>query len=313
MRLPWLASPGKVQGWLAVSLDPARLSFVHAQFGGSGKPKVLRFGEFEAEAGHADRVARELHAERFQCVTLLHPGEFQMLVIEAPNVPANELKNATRWRIKDMIDYHIDDATVDLLDIPPQEGEASRAHSMFAVSAHNDVIQGCIRRFEEAKIPLLAIDIPETAQRNIGALYEQGDRGVAVLHVEREASLLTVNYRKELYLSRRMDLGLKSLTSADSREDALGRITLELQRTFDHFDRQFRYASIARLMVGPLPEEVGLADHLSKNLSIPVAQIDLREVMEFEGGAVPGVPDAATQWQLFHLFGGSLRHEGKVL
>lgn len=311
MRLPWLATQGKVQGWLAVTIDPTRLAYVHAQFNGAGRPKVLRFGAqgLEPGAGHSDRAARDLHADRFQCVTVLRPGEFQVLTIEAPKVPPNELKNATRWRIKDMIDYHIDDATVDLLDIPPQDGD-SRSHSMFAVSAHNDVIQGCIRRFEEAKVPLVAIDIPETAQRNIGTLYEQEERGIAVLHVEQETSLLTVNYRKELYLTRRMDIGLKGLANPNTREDALNRVTLELQRTFDHFDRQFRFASISRLMVAPLPEEVGLMEQLAANLSIPVAAIDLREVMEFGG---EGAPDLATQWQLFHLFGGSLRHEGKVL
>ena len=308
MRLPWQKSPGKVQGWLAVSLDPSRLAYVHAQYSGAGKPKVLRYGALGADAAHPERVAKELHAERFQCVTLLEPGQFQVLVIEAPKVPPNELKNATRWRIKDMIDYHIDDATVDLLDIPPEEGD-SRAHSMFAVSAHNDVIQACVRKFEEAKIPLGAIDIPETAQRNIGTLYELGDRGVAVLHLEQDSSLLTVNYRKELYLSRRMDLGLSSLGNAAAREDAFNRITLELQRTLDHFDRQFRYASIAKLLLAPMPQDVGLAAHLAANLALPVAQIDLGEVMDFEGGAA----DAGTQWQLFHLFGGSLRHEAKVL
>ena len=291
------------------------MAYVHGHANGSGKPRILRYGYRALEGGAApvERAVKDLHPEQFQCVTLLHSGEFQLLQIEAPTVPASELRSATRWRIKDMVDYHIDDATIDLLDIPLPESEAGRSHSMFAVSARNEVIEACIRKFETAKIPLAAIDIPETAQRNIGTLYEEGERGVAVLYVEENTALLTVNYREELYLSRRVDLGLSDLRAVESRTETINRLTLELQRTFDHFDRQFRFATTARLMVAPLPEEVGVAESLARDLGMPVTQIDLTEVLAFDANGAGAAPDAAIQWRLFHLFGTSMRHEAKVL
>lgn len=292
------------------------MAYVHGHANGSDKPKILRYGHHAFEGGGAapvDRIAKELRPEQFQCVTLLHPGEFQLLQIEAPAVPASELRSATRWRIKDMVDYHIDDATIDLLDIPLPESEAGRTHSMFAISARNEVIEACIRKFETAKIPLAAIDIPETAQRNIGTLYEEDERGVAVLYIEESTALLTVNYREELYLSRRIDLGLGDLRAAESRAETINRLTLELQRTFDHFDRQFRFATTARLMVAPLPEEVGVTESLARDLGMPVTQIDLAEVLAFDADGAQETPDAATQWRLFHLFGTSMRYEAKVL
>ena len=275
---------------------------------------IARFGnaEFEAKSHAAEKLAKDLHVERYQCTTLLRPGEYQMLLLEAPAVPPAELKSAIRWRIKDMIDYHVDDATLDVLDIPPESDQPGRSHSMYAVAARNEVIRGRIKAFEEARIPLGVIDIPETAQRNISALHETEGRGAALLYFNQEFGLLTITCRAELYLSRRIDIGLGQMlgAAAEAREALFGRVVLELQRSFDHFERQFQHVPIAKLLLGPEPEETGLYAHLKGNMDIPVERVDLLERLGFNG---QGAPAPAEQWQLFHLIGASLRHETRAL
>jgi MSHA biogenesis protein MshI len=83
-----------------------------------------------------------------------------------------------------------------------------------------------------------------------------------------------------------------------------------LQRTFDHFDRQFHYVPVAKVLLGPEPEETGLYDALKANLDLPVERVSLVEHLNFNGQAAP---DQAMQWELFHLIGASLRHEAKAL
>jgi MSHA biogenesis protein MshI len=231
-----------------------------------------------------------------------------MLLVEAPNVPALELKTAVRWRIKDLLDYHVQDATIDVLDIPMDPGAGSRAHSMYAIAARNDVIQACIERYNSAHIPLSVIDIAETAQRNIAALVEPPDRGVALLYVDRTQSLLTVTYRAELYLARRIDLGLDQL-DADSEENR-NRLLLELQRSLDHLDRQFPFAAPAKVVLGPTPSETGLLEHLAANLDLPVEELRIAEILHLEPGAVL---DRGMAWRLFHVLGAALRFEAKAL
>ncbi|MEW6687736.1 MAG: agglutinin biogenesis protein MshI [Pseudomonadota bacterium] len=312
--MKWLGGSKREPGWLVVAPREHELSFVHGSFAASGKSAITRFGtaELEAKPNALEKLARELHFDRYACATLLQPGEYQLLMVEAPAVPQAELKSAIRWRIKDMLDYHVDDATMDVLDIPPESDLAGRSHSMYAVAAKNEVIQQRIRTFEEARIPLSVIDIPETAQRNISALHETEGRGAALLYFGREAGLLTITCRSELYLARRIDIGLAQIQGrpADTRADLFGRIVLELQRTLDHFERQFHYVTVTKLVLGPEPEETGLHDHLKANLDIPVERVELAGHIRFNGR---GDPDAATQWQLFHLIGASLRHEAKVL
>lgn len=296
-----------------LSVKEGRLSYAHGRYLASGPPEISAFGVAEIPAGaHAlEKVARDLNVDRYQCATLLQPGDYQLLLVEAPTVPQAELKSAIRWRIKDMLDYHVDDAVMDVLDIPPDSTLAGRNHSMYAVAARNDVIRASVKTYEEARVPISVIDIPETAQRNISALHQTDQRGAALLYFNNEFGLLTITSGGELYLSRRIDIGLNQIRGrrADLRAELFERIVLELQRTLDHFDRQFQYVSVSRLLLGPEPDDCGLFDHLKSNFDTPVERVDLAGLLKFAGGA----PDAVAQWELFHLFGASLRHEAKVL
>jgi len=310
----WLRSAKREPGWLAIALSESELRFVYGRHAAAGKSTIARFGSasFDAKPGAAEKAAKELHFDRYQCATLLRPGEYQMLVVEAPTVPAAELKSAIRWRIKDLLDYHVDDATVDVLDIPPETEQAGRNHSMYAIAARNEVVQERIKAFESAHIPLVAIDIPEIAQRNISALHETEGRGAALLYFNHEFGLLTITCRGELFLSRRIEIGMSQIlgAAAAAREELFSRVVLELQRTLDHFDRQFRYVPVTKLLLGPEPEETGLHAHLKANLEVPVERVDLLDRLSFDG---QGEPAAEAQWQLFHLIGASLRHEAKAL
>jgi len=312
MKWPFTHST-REPGWLVVSLQPGMLSFVHGQQapGGAASIDVCGTQAFEGDFDNAQHLAREHGFNRYRCSTLLSPGEYQMLLVEAPNVPQAELKTAIRWRIKDLLDYHVNDATVDVLAVPPNPAGGERAQSMYAVTARNDLIQACIGRFENARIPLTLIDIPETSQRNIAALFEHDDRGLAMLYMGSAEGLLTINFRRELMLARRIDVGARDLASATgaAREELLQRVLLELQRTFDHFDRQFAYVPVAKLMLAPDPEETGLLEYLAGNLDMPVERVHLSAAVNFGARAEL---EPSEEWRLFHLIGAALRHESKA-
>jgi MSHA biogenesis protein MshI len=301
-------------GWVALAVTERDIRCVHGHYGGSGTPEVLRLAAEPIEDPEdLAKSARNLDLSGRQCTTVLSPGDYQLLVLDAPNVPQEELRAAIRWRLKDMIDYHADDATVDVLDIPVDKAASGgRARSMFAAAARNQVIQACVEKFHGAGVPLSVIDIPETAQRNLSALYEEKGRGAAMLHLGEESGLLTITYSGELYLSRRLDIALAALTRYDDlaqRDEYFQRILLELQRTLDHLERQFPWVIVTQLLLAPEPTETGLAEFLRSNLDIAVIPVDLRDKISFaDANAEP-----ALQWQMFHLIGASLRYEAKVL
>ena len=114
------------------------------------------------------------------CTTVLDQAEYSLLLTEAPDVPVEELRAAMRWRVKDLIDFHINDATLDVFDVPG-ERVAGRARQMYAVAARSAVIQKRVDLLDAANINLQVIDIIELAQRNLAGLLPEDARGVALL------------------------------------------------------------------------------------------------------------------------------------
>ncbi|MFH1043587.1 MAG: agglutinin biogenesis protein MshI [Pseudomonadota bacterium] len=304
---------GKRQsGWLALGLYADHIDLAHIKRAANGRPEIALCDSYRKEGSDADALARlrkEFNLGRFRCTTLLESKDYQMHQIDAPNVPAAELRTAVRWRVKDIIEYPLDAATVDVLDIPVDRNAPTRNHQVYAVTARNSAIEKCIKPFNQAQVPLEAIDIPDLAQRNVAALFESGGRGMAMLAFYENEGILTFTGGGELYLARRIEVSRAQLAEADAerRNQHFERIALELQRSLDNFDRNYNYVPIAKLLLAPLPQEIGLQQYLAPNISVPVETIDLGAVMDFPG--VPELKHPERQAQCLQTIGAALRGE----
>jgi MSHA biogenesis protein MshI len=309
--MPFFTRKKQEPGWMAMQFTPEGVSLVHVRQVTDGKPLVTLCVTSPASVVDAtvlEKLVKERYLNRYNCSFLLNSGEYQLLVVEAPNVPDAELKTAVRWRIKDMLDFAVDDATVDVLDIPADKNAPARNRSLYAVAARNEVIKRRMADFDTAKLPVSAIDIPELAQRNIASLLEDKGRGMALLSFDENGGLLTFTFDGELYSSRYIDVPLSQLNQSDSEQQRhFDRITLELQRSMDHFERQFSFITISKLVLAPLPSAVDLEAYLAANLYLPVSTLNLDEVFDFS--AVSGV-EAAQRMRCFLVLGAALRTEG---
>ncbi len=305
----------KEPGFLALAWHQEGLALAHSRPGADGRPLVTVCGHVNASPDNPAllaQAAREMHLGRYHLSALLALDEYQLLVVEAPGVPPEELKAAVRWRVKDMLDYHIDDATIDVLDIPPDRNNPARGHSLYAVAARNEVIRRHIALFEAAGVPLEVIDIPEMASRNIANLVAQPGRGVGMLSFDDQGGLLTISYEGELYLSRHLEPGWHDLTQAEGslREGLFDRITLELQRSLDYVERQFSFVSVAQVWLAPMPGVEALREHLAGNLYQPVAVLDMAALFDFS--RVPALNGPENQGRFFLPLGATLRQEARV-
>ena len=288
-----------------------------AQNGGS-KPSV-EFVSFYPRTNKTwqemlDRLAKESPAKNYQCSLLLAPEDYQLFAVESLNVPADELKSAMRWRLKDMLDYHVDDATIDVLNVPGEKNVGGRSHSMYAVAARNKLIAERQTAFSNAKLPLTVIDIPDMAQRNISCLLEPEERGIAMLSFDESGGLLTVTFNGELYLSRRFDIKLSQFqqTDADKKTQIFERITLELQRSLDNFDRQHSFITTAKLVLAPMGEVASeLQAYLTANMYLPVEVLNLESIINLS--KIPELSSSERQQAYFMTIGAALRQEKIVL
>jgi MSHA biogenesis protein MshI len=297
----WPLGKRTQEGWMAVSLEAGRARFAHVRPG--ERPAVLSLEEREwdgVDTRTLERVTKQVHTSRYRCTTVLAQSDYQMLLVESPNVKRDELKAAVRWRIKDMIDYHVDDATIDVLDVPAIKGP-QRPATMYAVVSKSDRLRQLIARFEAAGIDLAVIDVPDSAQRNIAALYESPQRALLTLSFDADGGLMTITSAGELYVCRRLE----------GHQRALDRVLIEVQRSLDHFERNFSQLTVERVLVAPMQESEALVAHLGGHLQLPVAAMDLIDVMDLPPAYLAAPADIRARW--FRLIGAGLRVEGAVL
>lgn len=300
-------------GWFAIGIDAH--GFFLAQVNQDGAmPSVLRceYHEGEVSAAALDRVCRGITGGKQNHTTLLAPGEYQILMVDAPNVPASELKTAIRWKIKDGLNYHIDDATVDVLQIPSGKYGSDRAQSLYAIAASNEIIQKRIALFEQAKVELDVIDIPETAQRNIAALFEQNDRALVLLAFDDKGGLMTFTSKGELLLARRIEITAGQLQDANEqlRQQYRDRVELELQRSLDYFDRQYNHLPVSRLLVCA-PDKSDLLSLLAAAVEVKVEKLDLSQVMDIS--KVEALNDSEFIARVLPTLGAAFRQESRTL
>ncbi len=315
----WLRRDTARERFAAVGFGPdgVAVACVHRQ---PGVPPVLERCEFAEVAGAGGwgealaRLARRHRLRRRDCSILIEPEAYSLLLIEAPEVPAEELRAAVRWRIKDLIDFHIDDAVIDVFDVPAHKASA-RARMMYVVAARVPRVGEKTELARAAGLRVQVVDIPELAQRNIAAALPEDVAGVALLHLGARSGLLTLTRQGTLYLARRVETGLEALPDggggADHPEvrDWLDTLVVEVQRSLDYYESHFAQAPISALVLAPLARPVeGAVDYLAGQLAPAVRLLDLDDLIDMRRPLEPEL-----QARCFPVIGAALRHEERTL
>lgn len=258
----------------------------------AGPPRVAfhGFAPMERNAGNDGNGAPDLKrllergtAPRYRATTLLDGNDYHLLLVEAPDVRPEELRAAVRWRIKDLINFHIDDAVIDVFEIPDQR-HANRNRMMYAVAARAGQVSERARRLANAGLDVDIVDIPEMAVRNLAALMPEESRGLAMIHLGDEGGIITLSRKGTLYLTRRLDGGVRVLEAADAaeRERLCESVLLEVQRSLDYYDSHFPHGPVAALALTPTAAATALAAYLPQQLETPVLAPRLEDLLDFD-------------------------------
>jgi MSHA biogenesis protein MshI len=256
----------------------------------------LRSPPIAITAAALREIAGEAGIKAVPLIALLGQDAYQTVMVEAPSVPEDEIRSAIRWKVKDLLGFHIDDAVLDHLPVP---GGGGRAGSLYVVAAQAAAIRALVQPFHEADLPLEVIDIRETAQHNIAMRIAPADYAVAVLHFDGENSLLTFSFGDHLIMSRRIE------GRGMSGEPLLDKVAMETQRSVDYFERQYSWLPLARLYLAPTTQAQALLRRLGEYLPIGAENLELARVFDFGGQAE--LQSATQQNAVFHALGACLR------
>lgn len=293
-------------------MDDQSLHFAAVTRQRGESPSVGGIRSFALDNGKLDatalRQALDRDEQRLPISTLLDYPDYQLLLVEAPDVRPDELRSAVRWRIKDLISFHIDDAIIDVFEIPDQRHQ-HRNRMMYAVAAKARAVQERAQALEEAGLGVAVVDIPEMALRNLAMLLPAEKNGVALLHLEEERGIITISRQGVLYLTRRWDIGLSRLRdAADDNERAQlhDGILLEVQRSLDYYDSHFPHGMVSEIALTPAAYRLGgLNDYISTQLSQPCRELVMADLLD-------GCGDITDNGELLAI-GAALRYEERSL
>ncbi len=210
MRWPWQRNA--LTDLLVVSWGGQSLAYVQAKANPGGKFDILKIGVenqgSDTPEAFLERLkALNLHGARVQAV--LKVDQYQLLQIDTPAVPPEEMRAAARYQIRDMVESHIDDITIDVMHVG--DGKQKGNAHLFVVVAANSVLREISDLAKSMQWSLAVVDIAENAQRNLqSALAVRDGMGqsatAALVVVNDHQAVLTISANEELYYSRRLEL-----------------------------------------------------------------------------------------------------------
>lgn len=301
--------PAAAPGCLGVSVDASHATGAVVSRCEGARPRLtaVHMASGDGALAALARWQRHQGLRRANVNLLLDSEDYQIVPLDAPDVQPDEMADAMRWRVKDLIDFAPEDASIGCLLVPTESG-SSRTQQALVVVSRRATIARLISRSRDARLAVQSIDVPELALRNL-ALLAAGDSACALLHVGLERSTLVIVWRGELCSLRRFDLRASQYLDAspEGREALIERLGQDVQRSSDSFDRQFYAAALGRLWVTQEQDGLDLIAPLGAHITLQVRPLALREWLDVEIDTP--VMDAAQGIDLVPAIGAALRED----
>lgn len=273
-----------------------------------------------------------------EAIALLDPADYQLLKVDTPPVPREELKAAARWQIKEMVDTSLEELTLDVMHVG---GDVERPHrQLFVVAARSNAIQALTDGAAAVNDQIGIVDIWETALRNLlsrqARVDELPSRACAAVLIDEGHCLLVVCAGDELFYTRRIeaDAGLLARARGEQPGAAVAELPLgfeyqpggafdagatqesplvvELQRSIDVWERSWPELPLARLYVVTAAHAAEVASLIQRELGLRTLALDPLAAFAAERPAPEG--DAALAMAAcLPLLGAALRTEHRDL
>ncbi|NCT83427.1 MAG: hypothetical protein GXC94_09810 [Comamonadaceae bacterium] len=321
MRWPW--SPRRSAQRLLLRRVGDRHAFVLTDGPAADQPaRLLRWGLLPQAGAIAAGDA----------IALLDPADYQILKVDTPNLPQDELKAAARWQIKEMVDVDVAELTLDVMHVG---GDVERAQrQLFVVAARSSAIQTLVDGAADITEQIGVVDIWETALRNLLARQARADdlaaRACAAVLIEATQCLLVVCAGDELFYTRRIEadpgllarargepddgpaaerpLGFEYQPGGDFDAPQESPLIVELQRSIDVWERSWPELPLARLYAISASHAAEVAALIQRELGLRTVALDPLAAFAAQPPAAEGDAEQALA-ACIPLLGAALRTE----
>lgn len=282
--MKWLKAGARKYRSVGLEIGAEGVAFAVIERGTGQLPRLLH-AEYIAETETPAKRLRErlgaLHCQNLPCRALLHTGDYQFLLTDAPSVPEAELNDALRWRIKDLINIPVSEAVLDAFLLPENCTRAGNRLAYVAVAKRTHVA-ALVAQVEASSLALQSIEVPELALARLADTVADTPRSVALVNMVADSGHLVLVRENELYLARHFQLPYHGGLLDDIPTDAL---VLEVQRSLDYFERQMRQSPPQHIWItGENISADKLTDTLRQSLTASIDLFSLAGAIDVDDG-----------------------------
>lgn len=229
--------------------------------------------------------AKRLHLIGQKCRLVLTPNQYQLVMMDALDVPEIEMAKALKWRLKGLIEYPLNDIALDAFLVPPH-GVAKQQKKAFVTVTPLSKLRAKLALFEAAYIDIAEVGITELALGNICSLIPVNhDAPIIVISLETKNAQLHIFYHHQLYLVRTLQLPIHL---AEDNPDYHHHMLLEIQRSIDYCLVTLKIPEPQCMFFTPgFDQAKYLLDYLRQEQTKPIQVIDLNALLSLAEPLTP--------------------------
>jgi MSHA biogenesis protein MshI len=296
-------------GLVGLSISAEKITLAHV-IQTTDKPQLLLCKEFavknaEEKAKVLEKQVSSLGLENTKASYVLSPNDYKLLLVEAPNVAANEIADAVKWKIKDLIDHPVEEMAITVFPVPVDAYRGGN-DMVYVVATTKTKIKEIVDLVTNSGLVLEAIDIPELVMMNLSAKCADDSYGLAFLDLRGSGSTMNLCKDGEIYLTRHLNTRMDPdvLNSADW-DNIRERLVLEIQRSLDYYESQLGKPAIPKVLLAPRQSDSeALAGQLNSVMSVHVECMDISKSLD----SMEDLP-LELQEKCLMAIGGALRQE----
>lgn len=270
---------------LGVSLTPHGAGWCVLESGASGvtlTEQATVEGAFKHPTDALAALFQHKAPPALSCHLCLSHHFYQMLLVDSPNVPDGELREAVTWRVKDLITQPVEKMVVDVFRLPA-DAYRGRMNMLYAALVERARVSGLVELCERHDLGLLSIGVAELALAQVSQqLPETQNRSVAVLHLTENDGSINLAENGYLYLTRTLEMQAAGGYSGnlDFSQDPADNLALDIQRSLDYYESQLGKSGVSRVyVVSKSVEQHHWCDALSQRLPVKAMGLALGDVV----------------------------------
>jgi len=238
------------------------------------------------------KIVAHHNLKKIRCNWVLHPDYYRLTLIDTPDVPKAEYKQAARWQIKDIISYPLEDVSVDIF-YPDELSKSSK--KIFVVAAQNSFLQNIANVIQNCGLILVTADIREFAVRNLIANLAKQNETIGFISFMQNNCLIVSIKQSNIQFVRYMPI--------DIRSNHYDELIKEIQRSFDFCKTELGQELPSRFFILPKDNlDSNLIQNISSSLNKELSIFTLREAVDLKTTS-----DSQLEANCWVAIGGALR------